>query len=114
MPAAEPAPAKPAAAKPPTKPAPASRAATRTAAAKPAPTRRAAAGPAAAPAASPGPVPPLAGYDSLSVASLRARMRWLDPDGVRALLGYERATARRDDVIAMYERRLARLAGETG
>jgi hypothetical protein len=59
-------------------------------------------------------VPPVPGYDSLSVTSLRARLRGLDPDAVRALLDYERATARRDDVIAMYERRLARLAGETG
>jgi hypothetical protein len=78
-------------------------------AARPAPVKSA-----AKPATGPAPVPPVAGYDSLSVASLRARLRGLDPDGVRALLDYERATASRDDVIIMYERRLARLAGETG
>jgi hypothetical protein len=65
-------------------------------------------------AASPAPEPPVAGYDSLSVASLRARMRGLDPDGVRALLDYEQATAQRGNVITMYQRKLARLAGETG
>jgi len=93
-----------------TKPAAAKATATRPATAKPA-----AAKPATAkPAASTAPVPPIAGYDSLSVASLRARLRGLGPDGVRALLDYEQATARRDDVITMYERRLARLADETG
>jgi methyl-accepting chemotaxis protein len=102
---AKPADAKPAAAKP---------AAAKPAAAKPAAAKPARAKPAAAAAASPVPVPPIADYDNLSVASLRARLRGLDPDGVRALLDYERATAHRDDVITMYEHRLARLAGETG
>jgi hypothetical protein len=88
--AAKPATAKPATAKPAT-----TKAATKRAAAKPAPT------------------PPIAGYDSLPVASLRARLRGLRPDGVQALLDYERATAHRDNVITMYERRLARLADET-
>jgi hypothetical protein len=102
------------------KPAAAKATATRPATAKPATTKPATAKPAAAKAAtakraaSTAPAPPIAGYDSLSVASLRARLRGLGPDGVRALLDYEQATARRDDVITMYERRLARLADETG
>jgi hypothetical protein len=83
--------------------------------AKPATDRPATAKPATAKgAARTAPAPPIAGYDSLSVASLRARLRGLGPDGVRALLDYEQATTRRDDVITMYERRLARLADETG
>ncbi len=103
-----------------TKPAAAKATATRPATAKPAAAKPATPKPAAAKpgtakrAASTAPVPPIAGYDSLSVASLRARLRGLGPDGVRALLDYEQATARRDDVITMYERRLARLADETG
>jgi hypothetical protein len=131
-PAARPAPAKATASKPAaSKAAPAKHAASKAApakatATKPAATKPAASEPAASkaapakataatkPAASPAPVPPVAGYDSLSVASLRARLRGLGPDGVRALLDYERATACRDDVITMYERRLARLAGESG
>ena len=122
---AKPAPAKPAAAEPvpagqapaepaPAKPAPARRTAAKPAAAKPAPAKPAATKSATTPAASPAPAPPFAGYDGLSVASLRARLRGQGPDGVQAMLAYERATAHRDDVITMYERRLARLAGETG
>jgi len=112
---AEPAPAKPApargtAAKPP----PARRTAAKPAATKPAPAKPAATKSATTPAASPAPALPFAGYDGLSVASLRARLRGQGPDGVQAMLAYERATAHRDDVITMYERRLARLAGETG
>ena len=57
---------------------------------------------------------PLPNYDELTVASLRARMRALDAAGVQALLEYERAHAARDTVVAMYERRLAKLAGEEG
>jgi hypothetical protein len=102
--AAKPAAARPAAAKPAAAKPAAARAATRPAAAKPANAR----------AATPKPAPPIADYDSLSIASLRARLRGLGPDGVRALLDYERATAHRDDVIAMYERRLTRLADQTG
>jgi hypothetical protein len=73
------------------------------AAAKPAP-------PAAA-AAQPAPIP---GYDDLSVASLRARLRGLDAAGVQALLDYEKANARRDDVITMLERRLSKIESGTG
>jgi len=53
--------------------------------------------------------PPLPGYDDLSLPSLRARMRVLDAATLRALLAYEKAHAHRDDVIAMFERRLAKI-----
>jgi hypothetical protein len=53
--------------------------------------------------------PPLPGYDDLSVPSLRARMRFLDAAALRTLLAYEKAHAHRDDVIAMFERRLAKM-----
>ena len=52
---------------------------------------------------------PLPGYDDLSLASLRARMRVLDAAALRTLLAYEIAHAHRDDVIAMFERRLAKI-----
>jgi hypothetical protein len=60
----------------------------------------------AAPAAE---APPLPGYDDLSLPSLRARMRVLDAATLRALLAYEKAHAHRDDVITMFERRLAKI-----
>ncbi len=53
--------------------------------------------------------PPLPGYDDLSLPSLRARMRVLDPAALRAMLAYEKAHAHRDDVITMFERRLAKI-----
>ena len=53
--------------------------------------------------------PPLPGYDDLSLPSLRARMRVLDAETLRALLAYEKAHAHRDDVITMFERRLAKI-----
>ena len=113
--ATRPKPAKPAATRPNrAKPAAAKPATASPTAPKPTAPKPATAKPATTPAAGRAPVPPVAGYDSLSVASLRARLRGLDPGAVRALLDYERATARRHDVITMYERRLARLAGETG
>ncbi|MFY9927449.1 MAG: hypothetical protein WAK82_05555 [Streptosporangiaceae bacterium] len=55
---------------------------------------------------------PLANYDALSVASLRARLRNLDADQVRQLAEYERAHAARADVIASFERRIAKLETE--
>jgi hypothetical protein len=55
---------------------------------------------------------PLPNYDELTIPSLRARMRSMDAARVRALLDYERAHADRAPVVAMYERRLAKLAGE--
>ncbi len=54
---------------------------------------------------------PVPGYDGLSIASLRARLRNLSPGDLRALIGYERLHAGRPDVLSMFERRLARLEG---
>lgn len=72
---------------------------------------------ATAASASPGPgtrspaaAPPVAGYESWSVPSLRARLRTLNAAQVEALADYERATARRAEVLTMFERRLAKLA----
>ena len=56
---------------------------------------------------------PLPNYDGLSIASLRARLRNLDVAQLRQLIGYERAHADRADVIAMFERRIAKLQAET-
>jgi hypothetical protein len=53
--------------------------------------------------------PPLPGYDDLSLPSLRAKLRVLDATTLEALLGYEKAHAKRDDVITMFERRLAKI-----
>jgi hypothetical protein len=65
----------------------------------------------AAPAAA-GDIPPLPGYDDLSLPSLRARMRVLDAATLRAMLAYEKAHAHRDDVISMFERRLTKIDAE--
>jgi hypothetical protein len=53
--------------------------------------------------------PPLANYDELSIASLRARLRNLDVTQLQGLLEYEKAHAGRADVIVMFERRIAKL-----
>src|SRR6266571_2624027 len=53
--------------------------------------------------------PPLPGYDDMSLASLRARLRGLDATTIRAMLAYERANARREPVITMLERRLTKI-----
>ena len=67
----------------------------------------------AAPAAKATPAaPPLPGYDDLSLPSLRARLRTLDAPAIKAMLAYEKAHARRDDVITMLERRLAKITTE--
>jgi hypothetical protein len=52
---------------------------------------------------------PLPNYDELSVASLRARLRNLDAVQVKQMAEYERAHAARAGVIAMFERRIAKL-----
>lgn len=52
---------------------------------------------------------PVTGYDELSVASLRARLRVLDVAQVRTLLDYEKAHQGRADVITMFERRITKL-----
>ncbi len=54
--------------------------------------------------------PPLPGYDDLSIASLRARLRVLDAATIQATLAYEKAHARREPVITMLERRLAKIS----
>jgi hypothetical protein len=64
---------------------------------------------AAAPAAPAGAEPPIPNYEQLSLASLRARLRGLTLVQVRELIDYERAHAGRQDVIAMYERRVTKL-----
>ena len=66
----------------------------------------AAAGPDATTAAPPAPLP---NYDGLSIASLRARLRSLDVTQLRQLVEYEKAHAARGDVLAMFERRIAKL-----
>jgi hypothetical protein len=57
---------------------------------------------------------PLSGYDSLTIPSLRARLRVLSASQITTLLDYERAAQARPAVITMFERRLAKLAQEEG
>ena len=71
--------------------------------------REAAAAEQAAPVTEAEPGVPLPNYDELSIASLRARLRNLDAAQVKQLTEYERAHAARADVIAMFERRMAKL-----
>ena len=52
---------------------------------------------------------PVPHYDEASVASLRARLRVLDPVQVQILLDYEKAHESRPAVITMFERRLTKL-----
>jgi len=57
---------------------------------------------------------PLANYDTLTVASLRARLRTLSVDDLVVLIDYEKAHEGREDVVGMFERRKAKIiAGET-
>jgi len=65
------------------------------------------------PVAPTAPGAPLPNYDELSVASLRARLRTMDVAQLRQLAEYESAHAGRPDVIAMFERRIAKLQAET-
>jgi hypothetical protein len=55
---------------------------------------------------------PLASYDALSLASIRARLRTLDAGQLRVLVSYEQAHAERPEVLGMLERRIEKL--ETG
>jgi len=80
----------------------------------PEPTAPAAAEPAAAePEASAGPETssalPLANYEELSVASLRARLRNLSNDDLSQLMAYERAHQDRPEVIKMFQNRLIKM-----
>jgi hypothetical protein len=52
---------------------------------------------------------PLANYDELSIASLRARLRNLSVDQLTQLIGYEQAHANRAEVITMFERRITKI-----
>jgi len=57
---------------------------------------------------------PIANYDTLTVASLRARLRNLSPGQLSILIDYEKAHAGREEVVGMFERRVAKIkAGET-
>jgi hypothetical protein len=56
---------------------------------------------------------PLANYDQLTVASLRARLRGLSIEQVRTLITYEQRHENRADIIAMFERRVAKLESES-
>jgi len=55
---------------------------------------------------------PLPNYDTLTVPSLRARLRNLDPAQLRTLVDYEKAHAGRADVLTMFERRIAKLESD--
>jgi hypothetical protein len=55
---------------------------------------------------------PVPNYDDLTLASLRARLRNLDPSQVRMLLDYEKAHAGRPDVLTMFERRITKLEND--
>jgi hypothetical protein len=66
----------------------------------------------AEPEAGAGAALPLANYDSLSVASLRARLRNLSAEQLAQLVEYEKGHAARADVISMFERRIAKVQAE--
>jgi hypothetical protein len=55
---------------------------------------------------------PLPSYDTLTLASIRARLRTLDVGQLRVLVNYEQAHAERPEVLGMLERRIEKL--ETG
>ncbi len=52
---------------------------------------------------------PLADYDNLSLASIRARLRTLSTDQLKVLADYERKNAERPDVLGMLERRIEKV-----
>lgn len=56
---------------------------------------------------------PLPNYDTLSLASIRARLRPLDVAQLRVLLDYEAANAERAEVLGMFERRIEKLEAGT-
>ena len=57
---------------------------------------------------------PLANYDELTVASLRARLRNLNISDLGKLLAYERAHQDRQNVVTMFENRILKLEREQG
>jgi hypothetical protein len=94
-----------------TRPAPEAKTTKTAKATKPVAAAKATTAPAAKPETGPDvAAPPLPGYDDLSLASLRARLRALDATTIQAMLVYEKAHAGREPVITMFERRLAKLA----
>jgi hypothetical protein len=52
---------------------------------------------------------PLPGFNTMSVAAIRARLRTLDVDQLQALLVHESKSAQRQEVIAMIERRIEKI-----
>jgi len=52
---------------------------------------------------------PVSGYDELSLASIRARLRYLDAKQLRILLEHEKSALNRTDVVSMFERRIAKI-----
>ncbi|GAA1839156.1 hypothetical protein [Actinomadura bangladeshensis] len=54
---------------------------------------------------------PVPDYDTATLPQLRARLRGLSVEQVKLLREYERKHAGREDVIRMYERRIAKLNG---
>jgi hypothetical protein len=66
----------------------------------------------AADAALAAPALPLAGYDELSLASIRARLRNLDVTQLRILADHERRNAERPEVLGMLERRIEKLGAD--
>jgi cell pole-organizing protein PopZ len=52
---------------------------------------------------------PLANYDELTVASLRARLRNLSNDDLTQLMSYERERQNRPEVIKMFQNRLIKM-----
>jgi hypothetical protein len=55
---------------------------------------------------------PVPSYDTLTVPSLRARLRNLDSAQLQTLIDYEKAHAGRADVLTMFERRVAKLESD--
>jgi hypothetical protein len=56
---------------------------------------------------------PIPGYDELSLASLRARLRYLDAKQLRILLEHEKSASNRAAVVTMFERRIAKIESGT-
>ncbi|MFB4310719.1 hypothetical protein [Actinomadura sp. GTD37] len=54
---------------------------------------------------------PVPDYDTATLPQLRARLRGLSVEQVKLLREYERKHAAREDVVRMYERRIAKLNG---
>jgi hypothetical protein len=63
----------------------------------------------ALPSGRPAPALPMANYDSLSLPSIRARLRGLDAGQLKVLLDYEARNAERPEILRMYERRIDKI-----